>query len=1336
MAIALGGTLVFTGCPNPTSSSSSPSKTVNSVVISPKTATAARGGNLAFTAAVSVSGGAAKTVTWAVSGNTSAATKITPIPGDAGKASLAVALDETAATVTVTVTSTVNTGKKDTAAVTITGNGANGTVNSVTVSPKTVTVAKGSNHQFTAAVSVSGGAAQTVTWSIEGPHHAETTIDNSGMLTIALAEAASSLTVQAVSTVDNSKKDTATVTVGAAEQAAVNSVTVSPKTVTVAKGGNQPFTAAVSVSGGAAQTVTWSIEGSHHAETTIDNNGMLTIALAEAASSLTVKVTSTVDTGKFDTATITVGAAEQAAVNSVTVSPKTVAVAKGGNQQFAAVVSVSGGAAQTVTWSIEGPHHAETTIDNSGMLTIAPAEAASSLTVKVTSTVDPGKFDTATVTIEAIHNMWLVGAMNTPTAWTLPGTVMTEQADGTFTWAGTVQANDEFRFSSLDTTGWPETDNGHNGDNRWWGHWYAPAVNDTIVTTGTEMSITYYHYTKTEHNWKFSTAGYYRITVDPNELKMVVAAAPVIQSAAIPSASPNTLVLTFSKPVTIAGTAPYGFTLSSGSAINVAGGGGSIASAAWTLTLSRAVISGETITLTYSGSAVVDNDGNNLAAISSAYSVTNNVGLTSLPTPAQPSLSAAGAASWTALSDETNVQKYTVELIKDSTVVTSAEVLKGAAHTRDFASAIRSGGTGSYTVKVTAIAGGGGFADSSASPASAALVVTPLKLADFVWADAANAAGVATLADNDAATITSSAPFTIPADKTLIIPGGKTVTAGSLKLGAGTWKASNAAVTLAVNAVTLGSHASPGFGNGDGGSSAVLTGGAAATNTFTASGAVTLGQNGNSLTITGTAAADTLTFGDTARIYVKAGESVTISSAKLVTGNYLDLGPGTWTATSAGADIKTNEITLGNNATVGFGNIGGGAVTLSGGASDTGNTFTATGAKVTLGQSGAALTINGTAASLLTLGFTAKFYVNPDGIDTGLTITGAKVKLTAGAMFEIAPGKNVAAGSYLHLGGGYWRTGSEATVGGDKIALTGPFGQEVVNWTKTVLFPNGANTAEFTASGAAVYLWQGADSSAAITGDVLHITGGGAGATLTTAANSLIIPKSNLRLMNVTLDISVADTSYIPLENGQKIWMHTGSKIVLDTVTGTPFRGDNTNAIFAGDAADIRVGTNLKIVKNSTTVGAILGCNYADGSDEWNAIRKDNAGEKQLKKGIVAENAQNVWLIGTANSWTLPGTLPTVQADGSLVWDITVTAVNSEFRFGLLDTTGWSSNQWGGHWYAPNTDSKPVDLGADMTMNYYIYTDVENKKWVIAETGTYRITVDPYADTVKVVRNP
>ncbi|MDR0908376.1 MAG: FIVAR domain-containing protein [Spirochaetaceae bacterium] len=90
----------------------------------------------------------------------------------------------------------------------------NATVSSVTVIPATADVQIGKTRQFTATVNGTADPPQTVTWTVTGQSKNGTSIDNTGLLTVAANETAeASLTVKATSTFDTTKSGTATVTV-------------------------------------------------------------------------------------------------------------------------------------------------------------------------------------------------------------------------------------------------------------------------------------------------------------------------------------------------------------------------------------------------------------------------------------------------------------------------------------------------------------------------------------------------------------------------------------------------------------------------------------------------------------------------------------------------------------------------------------------------------------------------------------------------------------------------------------------------------------------------------------------------------------------------------------------------------------------------------------------------------------------------------------------------------------------------------------------------------------------------------------------------------------------
>jgi len=236
----------------------------------------------------------------------------------------------------------------------------------VSVSPKTPTLLTNGTQTFTA--TVTGGPAGTstaVTWSANGG-----TIDQTGAYTAPAT--AGTYTVTATSQADDTKSDTATITV-----TAPIAVTISPKTENLTVGASHQFTA--TVTGTTNTAVTWTASGGG-----ISTSGLYTAPATTGT--YTVTATSVADTSKSDTATVTVVAGV-----AVNISPESVTLVTGGTQTFTA--EVTGGSGNTaVTWTATGG-----TITTAGVYT-APMMTGT-YTVRATSVADATKSDTATVTV-------------------------------------------------------------------------------------------------------------------------------------------------------------------------------------------------------------------------------------------------------------------------------------------------------------------------------------------------------------------------------------------------------------------------------------------------------------------------------------------------------------------------------------------------------------------------------------------------------------------------------------------------------------------------------------------------------------------------------------------------------------------------------------------------------------------------------------------------------------------------------------------------------------------------------------------------------------------------
>lgn len=97
----------------------------------------------------------------------------------------------------------------------------------------------------------------------------------------------------------------------------ITSVTVSPTTATVAKGATTQLTATVVATGIAPTAGQWTLSGSKPVTSTISSGGLLSVAKDEENTSLTATFTSTFDSTKKASATITVGNSTGASTRTV-----------------------------------------------------------------------------------------------------------------------------------------------------------------------------------------------------------------------------------------------------------------------------------------------------------------------------------------------------------------------------------------------------------------------------------------------------------------------------------------------------------------------------------------------------------------------------------------------------------------------------------------------------------------------------------------------------------------------------------------------------------------------------------------------------------------------------------------------------------------------------------------------------------------------------------------------------------------------------------------------------------------------------------------------------------
>jgi hypothetical protein len=123
----------------------------------------------------------------------------------------------------------------------------------------------------------------------------------------------------------------------------VTSVTVSPDSISVDKGRTQQFEATIIGNNNPDPTVTWTVSGNLSRGTTINEDGILTVAADEIATPLTVTATSTVDQSKNGRVTVLIpGGISAINVNNVATWNSAVNTIRNGGNDQTYIINVTG----------------------------------------------------------------------------------------------------------------------------------------------------------------------------------------------------------------------------------------------------------------------------------------------------------------------------------------------------------------------------------------------------------------------------------------------------------------------------------------------------------------------------------------------------------------------------------------------------------------------------------------------------------------------------------------------------------------------------------------------------------------------------------------------------------------------------------------------------------------------------------------------------------------------------------------------------------------------------------------------------------------------------------
>ena len=473
-----------------------------------------------FAVTVIVSGGASRSVNWNVSGRNDSSTMILPIPGS-NRAILSVANNETAGTLTITATSTVDDSQSGSAVVSVISG-----IGGIYITPSEITVLRGQEQQFEANVTVTGmiDLPRTVTWLIVSGHDPGTAISNDGLLSVSATQTPAALIIRATSTYDQNRYGETTITVPGTAQlpAPVNPVLSEAGVASWTAPANETNIESYSVQLYRGQTILGAPVVINRG--TLYSHSFLDAMLTAGAGSYAFRVRSVTGNPNF-----TDSAEVPSSARSVVQRPQAVNLSWNGD---AAVWAAGPGDTTGLGYTIRlyrdaGPtavrEYSPVTGTTQNFAADITALGDGAYTFKVTAlgnaalVLEAAETDHSPVNLK-MGDVWLVGTM---TGWNLPGLLMT-QTGNTFIWEGNVAANSTFRFSLTNTTNWGDV------------NWYAPpdpyVSGGIAVVLGDPENNMFRFNTNpsqgansvTENTWRITEAGLYRFIVKPAEMKLRV----------------------------------------------------------------------------------------------------------------------------------------------------------------------------------------------------------------------------------------------------------------------------------------------------------------------------------------------------------------------------------------------------------------------------------------------------------------------------------------------------------------------------------------------------------------------------------------------------------------------------------------------------------------------------------------------------------------------------------------------------------------------------------------------------------------------------------------------
>lgn len=246
--------------------------------------------------------------TFAVSGNQSPQTIITP------EGVLYVDKEETSALLVITGTCAADPNFTDTSLVTVIPPELaedEPVVTVIQLYPAYTQIGRGMNARFAVQLTGLNNPPAVIIWELTGASSLATHVSRDGVVYIGVDEQLHEITLRATVSYDPTKFAEATINVVSEDtpgidETTVDAVIISPAAVESDPGHRITFKATVIGQNNPSQEVIWSLDGSLKAETTINQMGVLTIATDETARVLKITATSVADSTVKSTSYVTI----------------------------------------------------------------------------------------------------------------------------------------------------------------------------------------------------------------------------------------------------------------------------------------------------------------------------------------------------------------------------------------------------------------------------------------------------------------------------------------------------------------------------------------------------------------------------------------------------------------------------------------------------------------------------------------------------------------------------------------------------------------------------------------------------------------------------------------------------------------------------------------------------------------------------------------------------------------------------------------------------------------------------------------------------------------------